>query len=295
MGPFVPRAMRDGWSRAQRIACAALAAFALGGATGGCAPDPDDAGWDGAPTERVSFIESSQGPLWLGAPPTGFEIDDDVLGQIARGVVPLRASGCGPVSNGTAFAVAPGLLIGAAHVVAGASKIEIDVRGADSGTALTYVAEAVGYSEAHDLALLRTDAGVPPLRLARTRLGAVAAVLGYPDGDALEASPARIEHYVSASGLWGEGTRLRVHVLAANVRAGQSGAPLVDQQGHVVGVAFGAARGPADIGFALSRDELVGFLVASGIDARIDYLGRTVVSTGSVDLPEVQNGVCEQR
>ena len=140
--------------------------------------------------------------------------------------------------------------------------------------------------------MLRTDAPVSPLSLDRARLGAVAAVLGYPEGAGLEVSPARVQHYVSASGLWGDGTRRRVYLLAANVRAGQSGAPLVDQEGSVVGVAFGTARGPSGIGFAFSRDDLLGFLVSSGIDARIDYLGRTVVNAGPAELRQVPNGTC---
>ncbi len=117
-------------------------------------------------------------------------------------------------------------------------------------------------------------------------------MLGYPEGAALEVSPARIEHYVSARGLWGDGTRRRVYLLAADVRAGQSGAPLIDQQGNVVGVAFGRVRGPSGIGFAFSRDDLLSFLVSSGIDARIDHLGRTVVSAASAELRQVPNGAC---
>lgn len=272
-----------------------LCAVVLGVGAAACAPDPDDAGWAGAPREPVSFIEGSDGLLWLGAPPATLAIADDELAEVAHGVLPLRAIGCGAVSDGTAFAVAPGLMVGAAHVISGASKVEVDVPSGDAGTAVAYPVEVVGYSEEHDLALLRTDARVSPLSIDRARLGGLAAVLGYPEGAALEASPARIEHYVSASGLWSDGLRRRVYVLAVNVRAGQSGAPLVDPQGSVVGVAFATTSGPADIGFALSREELLGFLVTSGVDARIDYLGRTVVRAEPGKLRQVPNGVCALR
>ncbi len=272
-----------------------LCAVALAGASAACAPDPDDAGRAGAPPEPVSFIEGTDGPLWLGAPPAAPALDDDVLAEATRGVMPLRAIGCGAVSNGTAFAVAPGLLVGAAHVIAGASKVEVDVSSSGAVTAAAHPVEVVGYSEERDLALLRTDAAVSPLSIERARLGGVAAVLGYPEGSALEASPARIEHYVSASGLWGDGMRRRVYVLAVNVRAGQSGAPLVDPQGSVVGVAFATTSGPSDIGFALSREELLGFLASSGVDARIDYLGRTLVRAQPAKLRRVPNGACALR
>ncbi len=275
--------------------CVALCALMLALTLAGCAPDPDDAGLAGQPPEPVATINSVDGPVWLGAPPTAVTIDNETLDEISRAVVPLRARGCGPVSNGTAFAVASGLLIGAAHVIAGASAVEIDVVAGESATAVSFPVEVVGFSEARDLALLRTAAPVPPLGVDRGRLGAITAVLGYPAGASLEVSPARIEHYVYASGLWGDGTRRRVYVLAADVRAGQSGGPLVDQQGSVVGVAFAAVPGLADIGFALNRDELMGFLVSSGVEARIDYLGRTVVRAKPEELREVPNGRCALR
>ena len=219
-------------------------------------------------------------------------VSDDALAEAAKGIVAVRARGCGPVANGTAFAVAPGLLVGAAHVIAGASSIEIEWPTSGSGDASIYPIDVVGFSEARDLALLRTDAGVPPLGINRARLGATGAVLGYREGSALEASPARIEHYVRATGLWGSGTARSVYVLAANVRTGQSGAPLIDQDGNVVGVAFGTVRGPSEIGFALSRAEMVGFLVSAGIDARVDYLGRTVINARIGELSVTPNGEC---
>ena len=277
------------------LSLVALCALMLAAACLGCAPDPDDAGSAGEPPEPVVPIDGVDGPLWLGAPPTALTIDDDALAEVARAVVRLRARGCGPASNGTAFAVAPGLLVGAAHVIAGASETEIDVAAGESGAAVTFPTEVVGYSESRDLALLRTAAPVPPLGIDRGRLGAIAAVLGYPEGSSLEASPARIEHYVSASGLWGDGTRRRVYVLAVDIRAGQSGAPVVDQHGSVVGVTFATVQGLADVGFALNRDELVGFLASSGVDARIDYLGRTVVRAKPEELREVANGTCALR
>ena len=278
--------------KSMRTARAALAALALGAAAAACAPDPDDSGRGGPPVESVSFIESVDGPLWLGAPPVASMIDENVLDSTAQSVVPLRAIGCGPVSNGTAFAVAPGLLVAAAHVIAGATSIEIDWLQDPAAEPSAHAAEVVAFEEARDLALLQTDAPVPPLKIDRARLGATAAVLGYPEGAALEVSPARIEHYVSAGGLWGAETRRGVYVLAASVHAGQSGAPLVDRQGRVVGVAFAAFRGSADIGFALSRAELLGFLASSGIEAKIDHHGRTVIGAPLGSLSEVPNGTC---
>lgn len=280
---------RNRWARL--TLCAPLAVALLAG----CAADPDDTGRAGPPVEPVSWIDGTRGRLWLGAPPASSPVDDDVLAAVARGVVVVRASGCGPVSNGTAFAVAPRLLIGAAHVIAGASDIEIELSASEDSVPNVHQAVVVGYSEARDLALLRTEAPVLPLSIGRARLGTSGVVLGYPAGGGIVASPARIEHYVSATGLWGDETVQRVYLLAADVRAGQSGAPLIDEAGRVVGAAFGAKRGPQEVGLALSRYELLSFLVSSGVDARVDYLGRTVIQVRTDDLSEAPHGDCRRR
>lgn len=245
--------------------------------------------------DPVAWIESSDGRLGLGAPPAATTIGDEVLSEARRGVVAVRAKGCGAVSNGTAFAVAPGLLIAAAHVLAGASSIEIEWTPSSADEPRVHSVDVVSFRQASDLALLRTDAAVPALSIDLAQIGTTGAILGFPGGSELEVTPARIEHYVSASGLWGDGTSRSVYVLAADVRSGQSGAPLIDENGSVVGVAFGTVRGPSQVGFALSRAELVEFLVSSGIDARIDESGRTVITVRPETLGEVPNGACELR
>lgn len=204
----------------------------------------------------------------------------------------MRAKGCGPVANGTAFAVAPGLLVGAAHVVAGAPDVEIEWFTGESAEPSSYPVEVVGYEEDSDLALLRTEAGLPSLSIDQAQLKTVGAVLGFDASAEFLVSPARIEHYVSASGLWGPRTSRNVYVLAADIRKGQSGGPLIDAAGSVVGVAFAAVSDPEDIGFALSRGELLEFLVAAGVDARVNDRGETVIAAQPLTLEEVPHGEC---
>ena len=267
----------------------------------GCGADFDDSARGGEPVERVVSIRSSAGPLWLGAAPAASAIGDDVLAGVSDGVVAVRALGCGPPSNGTAFAIAPGLLVGAAHVVAGASSVEVGpvqagITGDDaSGPSADRAATIVGFNPARDLALLRSNVSVTALAMGRGRIGAEGVVLGYPAGEALTASPARVEHFVRATGLWGTDNVRNVYVLAADVRTGQSGAPLLDADGNVIGIAFAELRGSAEVAFALSRGELLNFLVESGVDARVDYLGRTVITYSTANLQRVANGDCDGR
>jgi S1-C subfamily serine protease len=53
-----------------------------------------------------------------------------------------------------------------------------------------------------------------------------------------------------------------VFTLRAAVRSGNSGGPLIDPQGEVLGVVFGAAVDNSDTGFALTADQ-----VRDGVDA----------------------------
>lgn len=272
-----------------------LIGAALAGVLVGCVQGPDDSEQADPPVDQVAWIESSEGTLWLGHPPASLPVRDNVLDKAARSIAAVRASGCGPQSNGTAFAVARGLLVGAAHVLAGSTDIEIEWRpsGADDG--IVYPAVVVGFDSARDLALLRTDAPVPPLRIGRARLVPIGVVLGFPESGKFTASPARIEHFVRATGLWGDRTARSVYVLAADVRTGQSGAPLIDLHGQAVGVAFATVRGPNQVGFALSRGEMLDFLASSGVEARVDYRSRSIIGMRASDLSEVPNTECERR
>ena len=84
-------------------------------------------------------------------------------GSIVAATVRVRADGCGPRTElGTGTAIADGLVVTAAHVVAGSSRVEVVDR---SGTAVA--AEVVVFDPELDVAALRpaTDVGSPvPLR-----------------------------------------------------------------------------------------------------------------------------------
>lgn len=271
-------------------AARSLGAVLLVGTIVACGADPDDSGRGRLPIASVASIPSPDGPVWLGAPPLSVAVDDGVLAS----VVAVHAFGCGPVSHGSGFAVAPGLLVGSAHVVAGSSSVEIAWNAGGSNGLVTSPADIVGFDPARDLVLLRSDAAVPPLQIERVRFGSTGAVIGYLQGERLEVSPARIEHLILASGLWGDGVGRHVYFLAADVQKGQSGGPLVDR-GGVVGVAFATATGPDDVGYALSRGELLGFLGSSGVEVRFDYRGDAVVHAQPASLSVTSSGDCRLR
>jgi|JI10StandDraft_1071094.scaffolds.fasta_scaffold69488_3 S1-C subfamily serine protease len=151
----------------------------------------------------------------------------------------------------TCFAVSPsGLVLTANHVVEGATKFSIKFEGKDPQVAT--VAQA---SPASDLALLKVNSSLTdylPLAPQRSaRLGQKVFTIGYPAVGLLGVEPKYSEGTVSAlSGIQGEAAFLQISV---PIQPGNSGGPLVDEAGQVVGVITSTA---AVLGFAKATGAL---------------------------------------
>ena len=108
------------------------------------------------------------------------------------------------------------------------------------------------------MAVLRVDglAGRPLVVLStEVGRGARAAAIGYPGGGSLRAEPAVVLAQYDALGrdIYSRSlTRRPVYELQARVRAGNSGGPVVDPNGSVVGVVFSRSAAHSDIGFAIT-------------------------------------------
>lgn len=147
--------------------------------------------------------------------------------------VRVRNIGCslGELSTGSGFAVAKRTLVTNRHVVAGTDELQLNtVDGRDisvSAASVAYVA---------DLALVRTTSDLPLVaKLARAdpAPGTRVAAVGYPDGG---------EQVITRGEVLGtfEDTDRDFTALEfdAVVRPGNSGGPLIDDSGRVVGVVY---------------------------------------------------------
>ena len=135
--------------------------------------------------------------------------------------------------HGTGFAVTPHLVVTAAHVARALPKIQL-VTFAGTEHRATVVAEAPD----DDLAALfvtPTLSAVVPVRCGRPSVGTPVRALGHP----LTARWTVHSGYVASDRPFGIGPPAAIPV-DLGVSSGQSGAPLVDRQGFVVGVVFGA-------------------------------------------------------
>jgi S1-C subfamily serine protease len=195
-------------------------------------------------------------------PPTAVTVPRDVVTTAASSAVKLEATGCGVLSSGSGWVVAPGLVVTNAHVVAGSPTVL--VRRPD-GSRLD--GEVVAHDAGRDLALVRVEGlGLAALPRGRADAGEDAATFGHPLGrEQLRVAPARVEGVVVADGRsGGDGTDdgREVVVLAAELALGDSGSAVVDADGTVVGTVF--AVSPTDLGtaYAIADTELAAVLAA---------------------------------
>ena len=165
------------------------------------------------------------------------------------------AVGCnGGAEVGSSWPLAPGYLVTNAHVVAGSSSVQVQTQ----FDGHRYPATVVVFDPNTDLAVLY----VPGLRLqALTVLngdpvrGTRGAVIGYPNGGTEQVVPAAVSGTEMASGynIYGDAVVTRdIEVLAAQVIPGNSGGPIVNDAGQVIGVVFAASTTQPDVGYALT-------------------------------------------
>jgi S1-C subfamily serine protease len=165
-------------------------------------------------------------------------------------VLRVLGTACGLGVEGSGWVVAPRLVVTNAHVVAGEDDTSVTTSGGSS-----FDATAVHYDTSNDLAILRIDADLPPLPVAESASrGQPAAVLGYPDNGPYSIAPARFgetREVISENSYGGGPIRRSITSLRGAVRSGNSGGPMVDSAGRVLGTVFAATTYGNPGGFAI--------------------------------------------
>lgn len=183
---------------------------------------------------------------------------DAVVAATRPSVVRIKgiAPSCQKVLEGSGFVVAPNRVMSNAHVVAGADSVTVDAEGK------TYDASVVSYDPNADISILDVP-GLPtaPLTFAEhpATQGTDAVVMGYPGGGDFLATPARVREIIELKGpdIYRTTTVTReVYTVRGTVRQGNSGGPMINRAGNVLGVVFGAAVDDADTGFVLTAKEV---------------------------------------
>ena len=225
--------------------------------------------WLRAVPKRMSALLSTSGlpdvlepigrtPIQAVEPPDASLADGLVVGTARPSVVKIRgvATACQKVLEGTGFVVAPNRVMSNAHVVAGSDSVTVEAEGKK------YDATVVSYDPNQDISILAVpDLPQKPLVFADqpAKTGTDAVVLGFPGGGDFAATPARVREIIELSGpdIYKTTTVNReVYTIRGTVRQGNSGGPMINRAGEVIGVVFGAAVDDDDTGFVMTTNEV---------------------------------------
>jgi S1-C subfamily serine protease len=189
-------------------------------------------------------------------------------------VVKLEGLGCGGIVQGSGFVIDSDLVATNAHVVAGVPKVYVrDANGQHTGTVVWFDPEL-------DFAVVRANnlAGGPLLLNKDAAAdGTRGAVLGYPGGGPLTAGGAEVLDDFRARGrdIYNQRITTReVYSLAAHVIPGNSGGPVIGEDGRVIGLVFAQSTSYDNVGYALANAQL-----SSGIN--IAQTQNRAVASGS--------------
>jgi S1-C subfamily serine protease len=174
--------------------------------------------------------------------------------------------------SGSGFFISPkGYLLTNLHVVKGCETVRFKIHG------LTAFASILSSDARSDLALLKYDQATPFLSFRddqRFKLGESVVVAGYPLAGVVASSLNLTTGNVSALAGLDEDTRMLQ--FTAPIQPGNSGGPLLDQSGHVVGIVtsklsplWAAAHIgdiPQNVNFALKISVVKDFLDGKGIE-----------------------------
>ena len=180
--------------------------------------------------------------------------------------------------TGTGFALKNGYIVTNNHVVDGASSILVQ---GINGSSVEYKAEVVAVDKNNDLALIRINDyrfdgfGSIPYSIKETLcdVGSDVFVLGYPltsyMGEEIKLTNGIIS---SRSGYQGD---ITTYQISAPVQPGNSGGPMFDKNGNVVGVVNAGIPGAENVGYAIKTSYLYN-LINSSVSSTIIPRNNTI-------------------
>ncbi|HCG57222.1 MULTISPECIES: MarP family serine protease [Brevibacterium] len=188
---------------------------------------------------------------------------DSAMVDVGRGVeesvvkITTTATTCPTGSEGSGFVYSDGLIATNAHVVAGSTDLAVQV----GGKGKPYSAEVVEFDSEADVAVLRVpELDAPALDFGNgLGPGDDSVVAGFPQNGPYTISPSRVREKINARGLdiYDSSSVVReVYSIRGIVREGNSGGPLLDANGDVVGMVFARSATDEETGYALTRAEI---------------------------------------
>ena len=207
-----------------------------------------------------------------------------IYAAMSPAVVSVRSSGSGTTASGTGFLVAgaeKGTIVTNAHVIGDSKQAKVSL---DDNTRLID-AQVTGSDPSSDLAVLKVDpsavSGRPSLALAESddvQVGDLAVAIGYPLGQPRTATSGIVSGIGRSITAPNKFQIDKVIQTDAALNPGNSGGPLLDSAGRVIGVNSQIATtggGNVGIGFAVPSDTVRDVVprLEQGVRIRRAYLG----------------------
>ena len=207
-----------------------------------------------------------------------------------------------PVSAGTGFYIGPDIIITNHHVIDGCIEVRANKYGAELGSVIT-----IATSSADDLAALRS--AKPTDRYLKLRVGvpirAAESILvfGYPLTGALSSSGnTTLGHVTALTGLRDDSRYIQI---SAAIQPGNSGGPVIDEVGRLVGVVESKLNAlkmakltgdiPQNVNFAVRSSTLANFLEANRIPYEPAKEGASLPNTQLAERAEAASVQLECR
>lgn len=284
--PPPPPPVQSTQRRRPGIVVVALVVGFLGGVGGAIVASEFDLG--------SSSTKSSNAPVQLSEVDSNDpSIGDTVIAQVANVLADSVVTISSVIDNGAesgeatgtgVVLTADGEILTNAHVIDGASEVRVRFAGETEPRTAKVTASEVG----NDLALLKIDAtGLKPVTFAQpdtVRVGDTVVAIGY--ALALDGGPTVTSGIISAlkrTIVTDSGALNGLIQTDAPISSGNSGGPLVNLRGEVVGINTAVARGDAmsaanNVGFSIGVEEVLRVVEqlraqASGTTRKEGYLG----------------------
>lgn len=190
------------------------------------------------------------------------EIPSEVLNSINSTVrIDGIAQECSAALIGTGFIIANEKVITNAHVVAGVSEPVVT----QTNTNSHIMGRVIAINREMDLALIYVPGliGEKLTFMGPVNPDQVGFVVGYPNGGRLSTNAVLISTKFQSIGTNIDGSgqiEREVIVFGGQVQPGNSGGPLLNESGQVLGIVFAADAQTKDTGYALTPDEILSFV-----------------------------------
>jgi S1-C subfamily serine protease len=202
------------------------------------------------------------------------DVNSPAVAAAQQSVVKIEARGCGGLIDGSGFVAANKVVATNAHVIAGLPKPYIVTKDGRLPAVPIY------FDPNLDFALLYVPKlNLAPLPITADELpaGSGAIIMGYPGGGPLTIIGGGILNQTRAVGrnIYDRGIVSReIYEVQGEIEPGNSGGPLLDTEGRVVGVIFAKSVTNTNVGYALLSNQIVNPLERYGTSHAAVSTGR---------------------